>query len=287
MKPTEIDMARLAGFGNWVDRVAELEQQLSVAALLDRMDEREDELHEAKGRIAELERQLNAQIADKHRILNEYADRVAELEAQLPEGVKHCTIQFKSCPVGHGRLTATNWTQSECPSCRIAELEADLESLRPISEKHPIAAVKHIGLREIPEAVKQVFAELEAENAKQKAAHAAEAKRWEAEFNQQDAEHAAIHSRLDALGVPACETEVCLECITVVAAGGDSNGCNACHGTGQRPVACRITARLDWVAAQLAGPGGTYGCGCSVEWSDKIKAFCPVHCKMIEQEAKP
>ena len=66
---------------------------------------------------------------------------------------------------------------------------------------------------------------------------------------------ADFHRRLDALGVPACETEVCLECITVVAAGGDSNGCNACHGTGQRQVTCRISARLDWVADKLAQLG--------------------------------
>lgn len=46
------------------------------------------------------------------------------LAAQLPEGMKHCTIQFIECPVGHGRLTATNWVQHGCDTCRIRALEA-------------------------------------------------------------------------------------------------------------------------------------------------------------------
>lgn len=94
---------------------------------------------------------------------------------------------------------------------------------------------------------------------------------------------ALVHSRLDAMGVPACETEPCIAC------GGDGyfkgprlgdEPCPDCNGTGQRPVACRhcngtkldpfwschvcpvchgadtvdrLTARLDWVAERLAG----------------------------------
>jgi hypothetical protein len=55
---------------------------------------------------------------------NELTDkeRIAELEAQLPEGMKGCTIVFKQCDKGHGTLTATNWVQHECATCKIEEL---------------------------------------------------------------------------------------------------------------------------------------------------------------------
>ena len=53
----------------------------------------------------------------------------AHLQAQLPEGMQDCTIIFKECEVGHGWLTAKNWKQFDCPTCRIAELEAQLAEL--------------------------------------------------------------------------------------------------------------------------------------------------------------
>lgn len=48
--------------------------------------------------------------------------RVAELESQLPEGMKRCTIQFRECEKGHGWLTASNWVQHECATCERDEL---------------------------------------------------------------------------------------------------------------------------------------------------------------------
>ena len=44
--------------------------------------------------------------------------RADALAAQLPEGMKHCTIQFKECEEGHGWLTATNREQLGCPTCK-------------------------------------------------------------------------------------------------------------------------------------------------------------------------
>ena len=40
------------------------------------------------------------------------------LEAQLPDGMKHCTITFHECEKGHGKLSATNWIDSGCPWCQ-------------------------------------------------------------------------------------------------------------------------------------------------------------------------
>ena len=53
--------------------------------------------------------------------LQAYADK---LLSQLPEGMKHCTIVFKECPKGHGRLTASNWVDHGCLHCEIEELKA-------------------------------------------------------------------------------------------------------------------------------------------------------------------
>lgn len=49
--------------------------------------------------------------------------RIEELEQQLPDGMKDCTIIFKECQAGHGRLTAENWADCGCPFCRIIKLE--------------------------------------------------------------------------------------------------------------------------------------------------------------------
>lgn len=50
--------------------------------------------------------------------------------AQLPEEMKDCTILFKECHEGHGRLTATNWTETDCPWCYVAELRVKLLAVR-------------------------------------------------------------------------------------------------------------------------------------------------------------
>jgi hypothetical protein len=49
-------------------------------------------------------------------------DRAERLAAQLPNGMEHCTILFKECEKGHGWLTATNWAQHGCPTCRAERL---------------------------------------------------------------------------------------------------------------------------------------------------------------------
>lgn len=47
---------------------------------------------------------------------------IERLTWQLPEGMEHCTIQFKECEKGHGWLTATNWVQHGCSTCEIERL---------------------------------------------------------------------------------------------------------------------------------------------------------------------
>ena len=58
------------------------------------------------------------------------AAEIAALKAQLPEGMKHCTIRAKSCAVGHGRLTADNWVDIDCPHCENARLREELDKMQ-------------------------------------------------------------------------------------------------------------------------------------------------------------
>lgn len=60
-----------------------------------------------------------------------------ELLAQLPEGMKHCTILYEECPVGHGHLRGGNWEKHECFICdaqaskhKLAEAELEIARLQ-------------------------------------------------------------------------------------------------------------------------------------------------------------
>lgn len=63
-------------------------------------------------------------------VCDEAADALEGLQAQLPERMEHCTIVFKECEKGHGRLTATNWVQHDCPTCALEAAQAERSALR-------------------------------------------------------------------------------------------------------------------------------------------------------------
>jgi uncharacterized coiled-coil protein SlyX len=76
--------------------------------------------------------------------MREAQARIAELEKQLPDGMEHCKIRFVECSVGHGRLTATNWTETPCPWCKIKDLAAKLaEAYKRISDLMPDLSEAH------------------------------------------------------------------------------------------------------------------------------------------------
>lgn len=50
--------------------------------------------------------------------------------SQLPPGMEDCTIQFKECPRGHGRLTAANWTDNGCYVCALESAQLEARKLR-------------------------------------------------------------------------------------------------------------------------------------------------------------
>lgn len=51
----------------------------------------------------------------------------AEALARLPEGMKHCTIRFRECGKGHGRLVADNWVDNGCEWCKLADAKSKLD----------------------------------------------------------------------------------------------------------------------------------------------------------------
>jgi hypothetical protein len=68
---------------------------------------------------------------------NQAQNRIEELLAQLPEGMKHCTLFTTQCAVGHTQLTAKNWVQHErCPWCEIKGLQAQVQELQSRNDLH-------------------------------------------------------------------------------------------------------------------------------------------------------
>jgi hypothetical protein len=56
-------------------------------------------------------------------------------EARLPVSMPDCTIVFKECEKGHGWLTATNWVQHDCPTCRTNAAEARAREAEKLLER--------------------------------------------------------------------------------------------------------------------------------------------------------
>lgn len=108
-----------------------------IAGLIARLRERargryarDGDFEEAAATISSLAQEKTEWQAAAYAKTMEKADllaRIRELESKLPEGMKHCTIRFKECEKGHGRLTADNWIDNGCPWCRIREFEAERE----------------------------------------------------------------------------------------------------------------------------------------------------------------
>lgn len=51
-------------------------------------------------------------------------ERIAQLESQLPEGMKHCTITCHQCAKGHTWLSATNWIGHGCIMCELEQAKS-------------------------------------------------------------------------------------------------------------------------------------------------------------------
>lgn len=80
-------------------------------------------------------------------------------QAQLPEGMKNCTIVFEQCQIGHGSLRGKNWIKPECPWCQIDKLKKELEVQKGVVEFVYIP-VRHMRERaELAEAKLKAFKE--------------------------------------------------------------------------------------------------------------------------------
>lgn len=55
-------------------------------------------------------------------------------QAQLPDGMEDCVIQFKECEqCQRGRLTAANWIDHGCPHCERDKLQKELQEARALA----------------------------------------------------------------------------------------------------------------------------------------------------------
>lgn len=90
----------------------------------------------------------------------EIIGELKRLRAQLPEGMKDCTIQFKECEKGHGRLTAANWIDHGCPKCEADRLRAGQFRWIAVSERWPNAGdgdeFGYVAIRYVKEAGKTI-----------------------------------------------------------------------------------------------------------------------------------
>lgn len=96
--------AILAEFAEHNANVAELQRQVDYS------DDARRHAQEVSSELLKEKRALEAQLAQRF--------------DQLPEGMEECTILFKECERGHGRLTAMNWLDHGCQTCAIASIQA-------------------------------------------------------------------------------------------------------------------------------------------------------------------
>lgn len=63
-------------------------------------------------------------------LLKDLQSRLSSVLSQLPEEMQDCTIRFKKCEVGHGRLTADNWIDNGCHQCRLGAVTNERDEAR-------------------------------------------------------------------------------------------------------------------------------------------------------------
>lgn len=84
--------------------------------------------------ITNVAEQMEAQIKVE-RVGREQAEaEVVALNAQLPKGMKHCTIRYEECKKGHGKLTSDNWISHPCFICERDSLAAKIERVKAVRE---------------------------------------------------------------------------------------------------------------------------------------------------------
>lgn len=82
---------------------------------------------------ADAQATVEAAISDRNKqqdISKALQQQVEALQAQLPAEMQSCTILFKECEKGHGRLTATNWIDYGCQTCVVEALQRERDALK-------------------------------------------------------------------------------------------------------------------------------------------------------------
>lgn len=117
----------------WTDAALTLYVDIASVAAYDRFVAALELWHRGRRSIA----QLTATCEEQSEHISEQGARIAELEyelsatkAQLPDDMQGCTIVARECRLGHSWLTAMNWVEFDCPTCRWKTAEAERDKLR-------------------------------------------------------------------------------------------------------------------------------------------------------------
>lgn len=184
--------------------------------------------------------QMAAWLRAERQEVERHKNDVAEFQ-QIEEALKECRKLAVKIAI----------QRAEAAEKRVAELEAENASwLRGNESLHLVINNLRVEQAAAHLLAKHRIAELEAENARLRDRYD-DTPRLSAVAVESSRLIALVHSRLDAMGVPACEEVVC-QCVRKTIPG---PGCNCtCDGSGKVKPPCRISARLDWVAERLIIP---------------------------------
>ena len=181
--------------------------------------------------------QMAAWLRAERQEVERHKNDVAEFQ-QIEEALKECRKLAVKIAI----------QRAEAAEKRVAELEAENASwLRGNESLHLVINNLRVEQAAAHLLAKHRIAELEAENARLRDRYD-DTPRLSAVAVESSRLIALVHSRLDAMGVPACEG-VAYGCLQVAQRHGAH--CPTCDDTGNVKPACRISTRLDWVAAEM------------------------------------
>jgi hypothetical protein len=120
----EIEMLRAA------DKVRVTVHEAEIRRLAIECGQAKDEIKRLRERLGPVGLEVVEIDGAGHYVNEKVKAEIERLTAQLPDGMKHCTIRFIECEKGHGRLTAANWVDTGCQSCEIERLRDEIEGLR-------------------------------------------------------------------------------------------------------------------------------------------------------------
>ena len=110
------------------------DSEAQFVRILEWEEARADKAEAEVAALREMWQAKEGQLDIKDDYIGELQGQIAALKEAIPEGMKHCKIVFRSCDLGHGWLTATNWSDFDCPTCRYNQQAAKNATMRGMLE---------------------------------------------------------------------------------------------------------------------------------------------------------